>query len=392
MNLKKLAEQKIDELSGKITPEQIMENAENESVEIILEGLDEITSKIEEEDSEELSIELISEDNFGEDSEENDIELSQEPQPRIKKDLFAGYLGELSEAPNPLEYGANATYRNLREGIVYKKGPDNLWEVFVKDGKPGRQGPSAPGGGCGVQEVKSIVENRITSAPIIATYPGTPANPFATTAELPAVGAYVNQTVFFALPSVQNADIGELRWNGATWVPVGERRIVFAASKDVPVINVAPGVAAGTPVKIWESEIVPDIFLPDFSQFTMRCLVGVRNSTAQVAGCKLLIGFNGGTPYDYNDYTWPAAAIVTPPSVSSAYRGFTTASLVPKVFQRVGTMFKVGDIGQGSSWPQSNNHGPFVSGANRAQVWVVPSHVADVFQIDLIEIIALGNI
>lgn len=176
MNLKKLAEQKIDELSGKITPEQIIENAENESVQLVLEGLEDELSLVEntEEKEEELSIELISEDSSLEDSLSNTLE----PQtPKVKKDLFAGYLGELNEAPNPLEYGANATYRNLREGIVYKKGPDNLWEVFVKDGAPGRQGPSAPGGGCGVTEVKNIVENRITSAPIVANYPRFPLRP-----------------------------------------------------------------------------------------------------------------------------------------------------------------------------------------------------------------------
>lgn len=84
--------------------------------------------------------------------------------PKVKKDLFAGYLGELNEAPNPLEYGANATYRNLREGIVYKKGQDNLWEVFVKDGAPGRQGPAAPGGGCGVAEVRREID---TASPYV---------------------------------------------------------------------------------------------------------------------------------------------------------------------------------------------------------------------------------
>jgi peptidoglycan/xylan/chitin deacetylase (PgdA/CDA1 family) len=184
MNFKKLAEQKIDELSGKITPEQIMENAENDSVDLVLEGLDEIisenvTSNDSEEDSEEMLIELIP----SEDTAENSVENSVEQMPRIKKDLFAGYLGELSEAPNPLEYGANATYRNLREGIVYKKGPDNLWEVFVKDGAPGRQGQAAPGGGCGVQEVKNIVENRITTQPIGETYLGSPSNPFPSNTE-----------------------------------------------------------------------------------------------------------------------------------------------------------------------------------------------------------------
>ena len=94
--------------------------------------------------------------------EDVDLEFSsKEVQKETTQNLFDGYLGEQREVPNPLEYGPNATYRNLREGVVYKKGPDNLWETFVKDGQNGRNGQSAPGGGCGVSEVKSIIVEKV---------------------------------------------------------------------------------------------------------------------------------------------------------------------------------------------------------------------------------------
>lgn len=149
-------------------------NPEKDDVDLVLEGLSEIIETIHEKDVAEIVLEDI--------SLEDDTENSLETLEIIKKDLFDGYLGELNETPNPLEYGENATYRNLREGIVYKKGPDNLWEVFVKDGEPGKQGQSAPGGGCGVSEVKNIVENRLAE-PIVGTYPGSPSNPFPTEVE-----------------------------------------------------------------------------------------------------------------------------------------------------------------------------------------------------------------
>lgn len=78
-----------------------------------------------------------------------------------EESLFDGYLGEQKEAPNPLDYGPNATYRNLREGVVYKKGQDNLWETFVKDGQPGKQGNS--GSGLGVQEATRLIISTVNS-------------------------------------------------------------------------------------------------------------------------------------------------------------------------------------------------------------------------------------
>ena len=165
--------------------------SKKDDVDLVLEGLDEI-SMVKNTDKESEEIEIVLED---------EVEIYQEQLPKIKKDLFEGYLGELNEAPNPLEYGANATYRNLREGIVYKKGPDNLWEVFVKDGTPGRPGQSAPGGGCGVTEVKNIVENRLTTQPIVATYPGSPSAPFASiAAALPSTP--VGSTAYVTNPDV----------------------------------------------------------------------------------------------------------------------------------------------------------------------------------------------
>jgi hypothetical protein len=152
MNFKKMAEQKIDELSGKIVPEKVVED---NYVDIVLEGLDE-DSYLEENIEENIEIEIDSDDDFSKTIEDDNLQ--------IVEDLFDGYLGETSEVPNPLDYGPNATYRNLREGIVYKKGPDNLWEVFLKDGQTGKQG-MAGGSGVGVNEVKKIIEeNTITDA------------------------------------------------------------------------------------------------------------------------------------------------------------------------------------------------------------------------------------
>lgn len=98
--------------------------------------------------------------------EDLELEFPEEVEKEQVQNLFDGYLGEQREVPNPLEYGPNATYRNLREGIVYKKGPDNLWEIFVKDGQNGKQGArgASVGSGTGVEEVrKEIGSNTIIS-------------------------------------------------------------------------------------------------------------------------------------------------------------------------------------------------------------------------------------
>jgi len=155
MNFKKLAEQKIDELSGKI-PGKI---DDVDSIDLVIEGLDEEIDQEESVVAEDISIELV--------DDELDIEKSEEKNEIQPVELFDGYLGQQKDVPNPLEYGPNATYRNLREGIVYKKGPDNLWEVFVKDGQNGKQGQSL-GSGVGVEEVKRIISENVVAS---STYP-----------------------------------------------------------------------------------------------------------------------------------------------------------------------------------------------------------------------------
>lgn len=73
------------------------------------------------------------------------------------------YLGEHHSAPNPLEQPINSFYRNINEGIVYIK-RDQLWEVFLRDGRNGSQGPQGQtgGSGAGVKEVQSLIDNSIS--------------------------------------------------------------------------------------------------------------------------------------------------------------------------------------------------------------------------------------
>ena len=169
MNFKKLAEQKIDELSGKKTPEKIIDK---DSVELVLEGLDEDHS----------------EKTLNEAEQDFELEFDEE----TVENLFDGYLGEQKDVPNPLECGPNATYRNLREGVVYKKGPDNLWETFVKDGTPGRNGQASPGGGCGVNEVNSIVNAAISNIVISGTGGSVSAVSWANITGIPTANNYTS--------------------------------------------------------------------------------------------------------------------------------------------------------------------------------------------------------
>lgn len=79
------------------------------------------------------------------------------------KDSEIKYLGEHHSAPNPLEQPINTFYRNINEGVVYIK-RDQLWEVFLKDGKNGSQGPQgqAGGSGAGVREVQTLIDNAVS--------------------------------------------------------------------------------------------------------------------------------------------------------------------------------------------------------------------------------------
>lgn len=81
----------------------------------------------------------------------------EEPEQKVEQ-LFDGYLGEKNFDPNPLEYGPNAMYR--RNGTVYRKSVDNLWETYLQDGKQGPKG-SASGSGIGVQEAKLILQDNL---------------------------------------------------------------------------------------------------------------------------------------------------------------------------------------------------------------------------------------
>ena len=100
----------------------------------------------------------------------SDVKINESENIEHIQNLYDGYIGERNFVPNPYEYGPNATYRNINEGIVYKKNSENLWEAFVKDGKPGIQGPRGfVGGGTGVEEVKRIVSATISTMNISAT-------------------------------------------------------------------------------------------------------------------------------------------------------------------------------------------------------------------------------
>lgn len=107
-----------------------------------LKELDKVKKSILENEHKDLS------EDFDLDIEDNSEEVDQ----KIEQ-LFDGYLGEKNFDPNPLEYGPNATYR--KNGTVYKKSIDNLWETYLQDGKQGPKG-SAGGSGTGVQEVQKI--------------------------------------------------------------------------------------------------------------------------------------------------------------------------------------------------------------------------------------------
>lgn len=98
------------------------------------------------------------------DLERDDKEIEMQNSSDTSLELPNGYLGEMNYDPNPYEYGPDATYR--KEGTVYKKSVDNLWEVYLRDGKQGAQGPKgfAGGSGVGVQEARSIAIEIATSA------------------------------------------------------------------------------------------------------------------------------------------------------------------------------------------------------------------------------------
>ena len=150
MDFKKLAQDKLDKISG------FKSNTDESEFDDILEGLDLEIESVRKIDENQIELDLDDELDFEPVSKSNDQQV---------QNLFDGYIGEKNFIPNPYEYGPNATYRNVNEGIVYKKNSENLWEAFVKDGKSGQQGPRGfAGGGTGVEEVKKIATEIVTSA------------------------------------------------------------------------------------------------------------------------------------------------------------------------------------------------------------------------------------
>ena len=150
MDFKKLAQDKLDKISG------FKSNTDESEFDDILEGLDLEIENVRKIDENHIELDLDDELDFEPVSKSNDQQI---------QNLFDGYIGEKNFVPNPYEYGPNATYRNVNEGIVYKKNEQNLWEAFVKDGKSGQQGPRGfAGGGTGVEEVKRIANDLIANA------------------------------------------------------------------------------------------------------------------------------------------------------------------------------------------------------------------------------------
>lgn len=95
---------------------------------------------------------------------EEESETFEEKIEQVQKEMKDGFIGGFKSAPNPYEYGSKAEYRNLTEGIVYKKNLENLWEAYIKDGKDGATPKVWPtGGGLGDKDVKKIIDESITN-------------------------------------------------------------------------------------------------------------------------------------------------------------------------------------------------------------------------------------
>lgn len=120
---------------------KISENVTDTELDIILEGF-------EVEDLNESFSKLVEEETF-----EDKVE-------QVKVALKTGFIGSFKDVPNPNEYGDGAEYRNLKEGIVYKKNAQGLWESYIKDGKDGQTPRTWPtGGGVGDKDVIKMIAN-----------------------------------------------------------------------------------------------------------------------------------------------------------------------------------------------------------------------------------------
>jgi hypothetical protein len=68
------------------------------------------------------------------------------------------YIGEFSYEPNVEAYKINTTYRNSYSNTIYIK-TKNGWEVFLKDGRDGKNGQS--GGGLGFSDVNNLIDEKL---------------------------------------------------------------------------------------------------------------------------------------------------------------------------------------------------------------------------------------
>ena len=97
MDFKKLAQNKLDEISGF--------KSINEDVEVddLLEGLDLEIESVRKIDENQIELDL---------DDEMDFEPVSKTNHQTSQNLFDGYIGEKNFIPNPYEYGPNATYRS----------------------------------------------------------------------------------------------------------------------------------------------------------------------------------------------------------------------------------------------------------------------------------------
>jgi hypothetical protein len=164
MDFKDLANKILNE--GAETPK----TKKTDSVESILESLDQKMNEEPSSDSSSHSDSDMAEKKFKKDAKKAAAYVKSDPNelvvdmgkgmkaPKNVNESAPKHLGKLNYIPNPLEYPIGTTFKNVNEGTVYIRAEgENLWESFVSDGKPGKNAYPSGGGGLGLRDVNATI-------------------------------------------------------------------------------------------------------------------------------------------------------------------------------------------------------------------------------------------
>ena len=147
----------------------------------------------------------------------------------------------------------------------------------------------------------------------------------------PAFGQYIGQQILVPNPAVPRG-LSRLEWTGTLWVPPDGELILSEFS--IAGIASITGIASGTLTQVYQSAIIPDIFLRDGGELVLSASFGAYDPSATPANVLLGVSLSNSVPVSTDDQSYPVSL------TTNAYPWVIgTDENYPRKMVRVGSTF-----------------------------------------------------